>query len=213
MVYIFLDESGDLGFNFNKKKTSNFFIVTFLFFPGEKRIVEKIVSKTHSELKKKFKRRIGVLHAVKEKPATRKRILRRLNRISCSIMAICLNKNKISSTLQDEKRVLYNYVTNVLLNRVYSKKAIYCKEPINLIASRRETNKSFNENFKNYLNRQVKNNHQCDINILIRTPSEEKALQMVDFISWAMFRKYEKGDKSYYKIFKQKIIEENSLFH
>jgi len=30
MAYIFMDESGDLGFDFKKKKTSRYFVVTFL---------------------------------------------------------------------------------------------------------------------------------------------------------------------------------------
>ena len=54
MAYIFLDESGDLGFNFKKKKTSKFFVVTCLFVENKKPF-EKIVKKTHSELKKKYK--------------------------------------------------------------------------------------------------------------------------------------------------------------
>jgi len=70
MAYIFLDESGDLGFNFNKRKTSKFFVITFLA-TENKKIIEKIVKKTHSELKKKYKRRFGVLHASKDKPIIR----------------------------------------------------------------------------------------------------------------------------------------------
>lgn len=31
MAYIFLDESGDLGFDFKKDKTSKFFVITCLF--------------------------------------------------------------------------------------------------------------------------------------------------------------------------------------
>lgn len=81
-----------------------------------------------------------------------------------------------------------------------------------MIASRKETNKFLNENFKNYLSAQVKNNHKLDINIEIKTPHEEKALQAVDFISWSIFRKYEHSDESYYEIFKDKIYEENILF-
>jgi hypothetical protein len=42
MAYIFLDESGDLGFDFSKKKTSQYFVVTFLFV-HKKRPVEKVI--------------------------------------------------------------------------------------------------------------------------------------------------------------------------
>ena len=54
MGYIFLDESGDLGFNFKKKKTSKVFIITCLFVEN-KRSIEKIIRKTHSELKRNIK--------------------------------------------------------------------------------------------------------------------------------------------------------------
>jgi len=211
MAYIFLDESGDLGFNFKKRKTSKFFVVTCLF-TENKRPIEKIVKKIHSGLKKKHKKRVGILHCVREKPITRQRLLRRLNEKECVIMAIYLNKIKVYTKLQDEKQVLYNYVTNILLDRVYSKKIISIKNTVELIASRRETNKFLNENFKNYINSQVKNRHEIDVKISIKTPSQEKTLQAVDFVSWAIFRKYEYRDDSYYNIIKNKIVEENPLF-
>lgn len=212
MAYIFLDESGDLGFDFKKKGTSKFFVVTFLFIEGSKKPIDKIVKKTHSELTGKIKRRIGVLHAVNEKPVTRQRLLKRLTAKDCTIMAIYLNKEKVFTKLQDEKQVLYNYVTNILLDRIYTKKVVPTDKAIELIASRRETNKFLNENFRDYLNRQIKNNHKGAVSISIKTPAEEKSLQAVDFVSWSIFRKYEKGDRDYYNIIKGKIIEESPLF-
>mgnify|MGYP001615995040 FL=1 len=127
-------------------------------------------------------------------------------------MTIYLNKLKVYTRLQDEKQILYNYVTNILLDRIITKKLVDKTKRIHLIASRRETNKFLNENFKNYLTNQARNNYRVDIKIEIKTPYEEKGLQAVDFISWAIFRKYEYGDDSYYNIIKEKIMEENSLF-
>lgn len=211
MAYIFLDESGDLGFDFKKKKTSKIFVITCLF-TNNKRPIEKIVRKTHSELKKKYRRKFGILHAVKEKPITRQRLLKRLNEKDCAIMTIYLNKKRVYTKLQEEKAVLYNYVANILLDRIYTRKIIPTEKTIELVASKRETNKFLNENFKNYLNTQVKNKHKVNINIVIKSPSEEKTLQAVDFASWAIFRKYEYGDDSYYNLIKNKMVEENPLF-
>ena len=211
MGYIFLDESGDLGFDFSKKRTSKIFIITCLFV-SKKRKIEKIVSKTHAELKKKYKKRGGVLHAYHEKPITRQRLLKRLNDSDCSIMTIYLNKKRVYTRLQNEKEVLYNYVTNILLDRICTKKLIDINKPINLIASRKETNKFLNLNFKNYLKNSAVNNHKLKLSIEIRTPFEEKSLQAVDFASWSIFRKWQYGDDSYYNIIKQKIAEENPRF-
>lgn len=211
MAYLFLDESGDLGFDFSKKKTSHVFVVTCLF-TEDKRPIEKIIKKTHSGLRKKYKRKFGVLHCVKEKPITRMRLLRRLCEKDCAIMIIYLNKKKVYTRLRDEKAVLYNYVTNILLDRICTKKLISAKDHLHFIVSKRETNKFMNENFKSYINSHIKNKRNIDISVNIKMPAEEKSLQIADFVSWSVFQKYEYGDNSYYQLIKNKIIEEAPLF-
>lgn len=210
MKYLFLDESGDLGFD-PKKKNSKYFIITILF-ASDKKPLESIVKKIHKNLRKKVKKLSGgILHAVKEKPITRRRLLRLLADKDISIMAIRLNKSKVYTHLKDEKHVLYNYVTNILLDRVMTKHLDKSNE-ITMIAAKRETNKFLNYNFKNYLENQLKNKHKKRIKIEIKMPSEEKSLQAVDFACWSIFRKYEHGDDSYYLLIKKIIVEENSLF-
>lgn len=59
---------------------------------------------------------------------------------------------------------------------------------------------------------EVSNRHKVELEIFIKTPAEEKALQAVDFLSWAIFRKYEYGDDSYYNVIKKRVVEESPLF-
>lgn len=211
MAFILLDESGDLGFDFRKRKTTKYFVITLLFI-NKKRPFEKIIRNIHKGLRKKYRMRTNILHAFKEEPVTCLRFFRKLAEKDCKIMTIYLNKQKVYTKLQDERQVLYNYVTNILLDRIITKNLIDRTKKIYLIASRRETNKFLNENFRNYLTTKVKDGHRVDIEIEIKTPYEEKGLQCVDFISWAIFRKYEYGDDSYYNLFKNKIVEEKPLF-
>ena len=63
-----------------------------------------------------------------------------------------------------------------------------------------------------YLENQSKFNHEIELIILIKTPKEEKLLQIVDFASWSYFRKIEHGDDGYYNIIKSKFVEESGLF-
>lgn len=212
MKYIFLDESGDLGFNFKKKNTSKHFIVTFLFINDDLKKIEKIVQKTHLELSKKYRRKIGVLHAVKEKPATRRRMLKRLSEVNCSVLIICLDKENVYPELKKDKQSLYNNITATLLGKTFSYRHDRCGSKTYLIASRRETNKVFNENFRSYLNKRARKNYKQEIEISIKTPAQQKILQLVDFVSWAIFRKYEKNDFEYYNLIKNKIVEENYFF-
>jgi len=206
-----MDESGDLGFNFEKTGTSQYFLITFLF-AEHKRSIEKCVKKTRSGLKKKYKKIGNVLHAYKEKKATRVRLLQCLDEKNMAVITIILNKRKVYTKLQEEKAVLYNYVTNILLDRLFTKKLIPIQGTVELIDEKRETSKFLNANFKNYLENQSTNKHSIDLKVKIRTPAEEKSLQAVDFISWSIFRKYEYGDDEYYTIIKKSIVEENTLF-
>ncbi len=205
------DESGDLGFDFTKRGTTKYFLITFLFIEN-KRPVEKCIRKVRAGLRNKLTGVGRVLHAYHEKPVTRLRLLRCIVEKDASIIVIALNKRKVYTKLQEEKAVLYNYVTNILLDRIFTKKLIPFESDVYLIASKRETNKFLNENFRDYLQRQAINNHGVELTVNIKTPSEEKALQAVDFVSWAIFRKYEHGDDDYYKVIKRTIVEENPLF-
>ena len=67
-------------------------------------------------------------------------------------------------------------------------------------------------NFSSYLTQSLKHKHNTQLRVEIKTTSEEKALQAVDFVSWAIFRKLEYRDDSYYNLIKDKILEENPLF-
>lgn len=212
MANIFLDESGDLGFDWTKKKTSKYFVITAMFV-SDKKPVEKIVKKVFQTMSKNdLKHHDSVLHSYKEKPKTRIKILNLLLKQDVNILTIYLNKKKVYTNLRNEKHVLYNYVTNILLDRIYTRKLIPITGEIILVAAIRETNRFLNDNFKNYLENQVENKYKSILKVLIKHPYEEKTLQIVDCASWAIFRKWEHTDESYYKIIKSLVIEENPLF-
>lgn len=212
MAYIFMDESGDLGFDFSKQKTSKYFVVTFLFVT-EKRSVEKIVKKEFKGLsKKEIRASGGVLHFHKLKSVSRKRVLKRLAQKDVNIIAVYLDKSKVYAHLQNEKHLLYNYITNILLDRICTKNIIPTDEPVELIASQRETSRFLNNNFCTYLEQKTTRQKKLDISVTIKTPHQEKCLQLVDGVSWALFRKREHGDDRYARIIQKKIVEEKGLF-
>ena len=75
MAYIFMDESGDLGFNEQKEKTSKNFIIAFLF-SQNKNILDKIVKKVFNALPQNIKKKhSGTFHCYKEQPKVRLKLL------------------------------------------------------------------------------------------------------------------------------------------
>ena len=125
-------------------------------------------------------------------------------------MALILNKEKVFTRLQNEKHILYNWVVNLLIHVLITKNILPQEEKIFFIASRRETNKTLNENFLSYLKSQ--NKDKLDIEFIIETPYQKKGLQVVDVLSYAIYQKYENGNDELYSMIEKLIIEEKFLF-
>jgi len=212
MSYIFMDESGDLGFNLNNGKTTRNFIVTFLFVEN-KRVVEKAVTKTFRSFAKKDRlKHCGVLHACEERPKNNRKFLKYLTDSGkFKIMVIKLSKNRVHIDFENQPKYLYAYVVNTLVEQIISNNLISTSDTINFIASQKDTSRFLNNSFKNYLNSQIGNKHP-DFNICIKKPSQAKCLQAVDCLSWSIFRKYEHSDDSYYDNIKDFIVEEYEMY-
>jgi len=208
MAYIFLDESGDLGFG---RHSSKWFLFTIAIVQ-DKRALERVVRKIWLPLKKKHKR-LGELHAYHADDATRTRMLQKLNELEdLKVLTVILNKKKVYVDLQNQKNYLYNYTANILLDRLDSNRILGEGETIELFIDRKDTKKKLRENFIEYLGRGMTTRHRGNFSVELHKSHDNKSLQAVDFISWAIFRKYERGDFQFYELIKSKIVDERLLF-
>ncbi|AKM77807.1 MAG: hypothetical protein UY31_C0034G0002 [Candidatus Wolfebacteria bacterium GW2011_GWE1_48_7] len=207
MAHIFLDESGDLGF---KKGSSKWFIFTIVLTEDHRRI-EKVIKKVHRGLSKKYKR-VSELHAYHADEATRKKVLKLLAKEDLKVLCIVLNKDKVYVDLRGQKNYLYNYTANILLDRLHNNGLIGITEPIHLYIDQKDTKRALRDNFEKYLQESFIKRRRDGVNIQIKPSHTEKCLQAVDFVSWAIFRKYEQEDRGYYELIKDVIVEENQLF-
>lgn len=205
---IFIDESGDLGFS---AKSSRWMIVTLLLTNSHRR-VEKCVKKVHRGLRKKGKR-VRELHAYHENEVTRKRVLSKIAELEdIQVIAVVLNKQKVYTRLRDQKGVLYNYVTNILLDRLNDSGVTEGVCNVEICIDQKETNKFMNDHFLGYLHQGTKSWKNDKVEIRLAYSHNEKCLQAVDFVSWAIFRKYEYGEYDYYNLIQNKLIKEDFLF-
>jgi len=206
---LFLDESGCLGFDLSRNKSSKYFVITILCVPSEcKGSLEKLVKKVFGGFAPhELKTHANTLHFAKEKPQTRKKLLGLLaNRKDVSVMVIYFNKVKINSIFKNQPQLIYKYMTGILLNQIFANQPKYSKSKgIRLIASRRETNKFLNQAFKEYIEEQVLKKHKIKLEVIIQSSESEKCLQIVDGVCWSIFRKYEHQDYSYAEIIQHLI--------
>lgn len=207
-MYIFLDESGDLGF---KARSSKWFLFTLVVVDDQRKL-ERVIKKVRRTLQKKYKRTFSELHAYHCDDITRTRVLRALAELDISVVTTVLNKEKVYVDLQNQKNYLYNYTANIILDRLINTNLIDGSKTISLVVDRKDTNKNLQENFISYITEAMKKRRSGVCEMSLAGSHDEKGLQAVDFISWAIFRKYEMGDYEFYEIIKDKIIDERLLF-
>ena len=98
-------------------------------------------------------------------------------------------------------------MVKILLNKVLANKS---SDKTLLVASQLESNKHNNQYFKDSL-QEIANNNNCDIEIKIAPHYSDRCLQVVDFVSWAAFRKYHHEDDRFLDLVREKIIFEETI--
>ena len=212
MTTVYLDESGDLGFDMSKPKTSRHFLVAALLCHDTKP-VDKAVRKTFGGFTKaQVKSHHGYLHAFSETPQTRRRLLRLLSALDIGVIVVKLDKRRVFTDIADEPHLLYNAIVNILMNRLISQSIVSPHGPLRLVASQRETMGLLNDNFTSYLIGHVRTPQGVNLSVDVKHASTEKGLQAVDMISWSLFRQYERSDPTYAELIRPRILEVSDVW-
>ncbi len=209
-MFIYLDESGDLGFNFEKRKTTKKFVITLLVCDSgpTRKEFDKAVRRT---LKNKLNRKKKNLRFVTELKGTattfevKKYFFRNIKTNKWAIYSLVLNKVRVEKHLQTRigKKKLYNFLARLLMEELDLSKA---QRNVELIVDRcknKEEVRDFNQYLINQLEALLPLN--TDLNILHLTSQESTGLQAVDLFSWGIFRKYENSDIEWYKVYRDKV--------
>ena len=206
MKYVFLDESGELGF---KSTSSKYFIITLLSCDeGEIYDLRRIMKKVRAKIIKKKMKKYPELKGNNSTDKIREEVLRRFAKTQAEIFVIILEKSKVYEYLKNKKDKLYNYLSNLILNECSLEESHIC-----LVVDKSKTNRSLREDFDNYIrNNLSQKNNNCNLIIKHENSQKEGCLQVLDFISWSIFRNYEHKDSSFMNIIKDKIVIKKEVF-
>lgn len=193
-LFVYLDESGDLG-----KHGSKYFTIAAVstYAPNElKRCIKRVRTR---KLKKKLKE-LSEIKANNSDPLIRRAVLDNIAKTNCSIYIITVNKEKVFSYLFDKKEKLYNYIAGMLFDKM-------CVDRKNIeIIIDRKYNTILKEEFDNYIKKKISDGK---LNIKTKVSHlqshEDQGLQAVDFVAWSTNRKFSFDDDSYYKIIENKV--------
>ncbi len=206
-MYLYLDESGDLGFG---KKSSKFFVVTILFTKNPRYLSFCIKKARHKKLKKKLKERPEI-KAYTSTQRIRELVLSCLAKKDIEVHTIVLSKRNIPSDLRREKQKLYNYITGLLIEDC----AHFLKPSLTLIVDKRATGKVLEE-FNDYVRfkaaSQMIEERKTLLKIHHKISQSDAGLQAVDFVSYAIYRLFEHGKDDLYSIIEPKVKTMKKLF-
>ena len=206
MKYIFLDESGELGF---KDSSSKYFVITLLSCDeGEIYSLRRIIRKVRAKIIKKKLKRYPEIKGNNSTDRVREAVLNRFTKTNSEIFVIILEKSKVSEYLKNKKDRLYNYISNLILNECSLEDNHIC-----LIVDNSKKNRSLREDFDSYIRKNLSQRNQPSKLIIKHENSQnEGCLQVLDFVSWSIFRNYEHKDPSFMSIIKDKIVIKKEIF-
>lgn len=206
-MVIFLDESGDLGFDFTKPKTTKKFVITLLVCESKDSIdgFKRAVRRTLKNKLNQKKNKISELKGTKTTQAVKEYFYRQIPGDGWKIYTVVLNKRRVNDELQKprSKKKLYNFLARFILEKIDLTNP---GSAVTLVTDRcknREEIKDFNSYLANQLDALLPLN--VPLNIYHELSHEDTGLQAVDLFCWGVFRKYEIRDTEWYGIYQGKI--------
>jgi hypothetical protein len=208
VLYLYLDESGDLGFDFVNKKPSKYFVVTILVVKGHEanRCLINGVKKTLRRKlnpKNKRKRIVSELKGTKTTIEVKEYFYQQVKDLDLAVYAIVLNKRRVYPSLVKQKSRVYNFIARTVLDQIPYGNA---EQKVELTIDKSKSKPAIVE-FNEYIYRQLESkiDPTVPLNIYHVNSNENCALQAVDLFSYAIFEKYERRRDQWCKIVNEKI--------
>ncbi len=208
MWHLYLDESGDLGFDFVNKKPSRYFTVCILATSdGEsfRRIRKAVVKTIRRKARHHNRGSVQELKGSHTEESVKRYFWEQICDCRFGIYAVTLNKLRLFDNLRRDKSQVYNFVARLVVDEIPFEKA---KAGVRLVVDKSKGKTGIDE-FNEYIMNQLKGRIDpatVPINIDHRESQTEPLLQAADLFAWGIFRRHEHGDRAWYKLFKEKIV-------
>lgn len=197
-MFVYLDESGDTGFKFNKG-SSRFFVVTILLTPDPVPLNAAI-----DELRVTLNFRAN--HEFKfynSRDEVRQSFLRTLNRHEVLFRALVVDKHKLTRPHLRKREIFYNYLLRLLLqhdnDRIHD---------ATLIIDQRDKGKKNQQSLATYLRRTLNtsaNDHGKIKTVRYHESHRDNLLQAVDMVAGAVHAQCAKSQPEYCRLIRTKL--------
>lgn len=209
-MLIFLDESGDLGCDWSKPKTSAYFVITLLVCDSLSVYADfkKAVNKT---IKNKLNYRKKTIHRSKELKGNettlevKRYFFKHLPLDGWQLYNVIFDKknNALGADLKKNKHKVYNRLAHYLLEQViFPERLDFVNLVIDKCKNKTEISE-FNQLITTHL--ELRLPIKALLSISHNNSAQNPGLQAVDLFCWGIARKHHRGQSEWYAIFQDKI--------
>lgn len=212
MYFLYLDESGDLGFDFTKQKTSKFFVITILLLRSladddcfRRAMKRTIKNKLYPSKKPGSVRSSFEIKGCNTEEGIKRYFWEHVRNIEFELYTIVLCKQSVDEYLKQNPEELYNHISRMLIEKIELQQRSLTQ--VNLIIDKSKNKKeirAFNQSIEKSLSGLLREG--CSLFIKHHISQENLMLQAVDLFCWGIFRKYERGDSDFYEHYHEKIM-------
>lgn len=195
-IYVYIDESGDLGFH--PSKSSTHFIATALFISDFSKL-DRIIKKLRRGSFQKELKYCSEIKGYKSSEALKRKMLSRLNEeTGFQVVHIILPKKNLSPDFRENKHLLYNYVIGKIAENIPVANSVLIVR-IDKSKEKQSLRDDFDHHFKSVL----KSFSSCTLQNGIIYHSDSKSwagLQFADVLAWAEYQKICNSNSQYIEL-------------
>jgi len=205
-LYVYLDESGDLGFG---RGGTKYFTIAFVIVEDPipfRRCVKAVKIKHHIPREVELKG-----STIRE--VIKKDLLSRFLKLNMEVHAITVKKENVEPKLRKDTNILYNYMVGLSLVERILQEPAGAKVVINV--DRRIISITSGFNFNQYLRYKIwyeRERRDIDLEIHHLDSHEAYAIRGTDVICDSIFRKYNSNNYALFNILRGKVKNDKKLF-
>jgi hypothetical protein len=211
--YIFSDESGDLQFRRHHQVTRYFAVGTMVIDEKELGKLRAALGALRDELAWSNQGLDSTFHATEDPESVRQLVFGTLGRLDFRVDVTLLDKPKAMPRIRPDEATFFKYAWFFHL-KYLAPRVLSPNDELLVVAASIGTKKG-RALFRSAIEDVLK---QCIPFRVKRTlafwrDESDFALQAIDYCTWAVTRKWERGDGSYYELIKEKVHTEFDLWH
>jgi hypothetical protein len=198
MHYAFLDESGTVG-----AETGTHFLIIGVICGKQARDIEVPVRRAQ----KKFGTSLasGEMKATSSREAVILHLLGELAREDIQIVAVVIDQKSIRKPYKDSEEIYRKAVARAVYHLVERwQRMVICLD-------QRYTNEPLRLDLERRIREEIADLPQKVVLIRQLNSQTQHGLQAADFIAWAFYQKYERGDQRFFDQIASKVVEEEVI--